>query len=392
MGEAEAKLKQCGNIACSSWSKSWFYRGGDRVLCRGCTVRLDNDNCCPYCQQIYRQKDRDGFDGRRWIECSECFRWVHVDCEVKAGFSAAPDLYNLRKRNDNVLYSCATCRGDDEPHDSKAAFTQTVELARLIRQQGIPGVVRRHNFIQQPQSEGHVRTTSASRKRSNISEPISQEAGEREIAQRRPTKRVRPNRLSRTGTLVSGVILPDITVPDSGSSSSSSLRTSPLSPETQTPRPVVTSLLLDRLGPIEKLLNKATRDHNASRTPRANLCRNVIDRDSSKFKPCSRISWFLRSVSDLLEHFPTSKNLPRVDLYDLYHTATETGGFNSVDDWKVVVERLNLHTDGPKSQKLLDACLRRYLAQLHPLHDSDDKDRRRPIVLRKGNGVVKIVL
>jgi hypothetical protein len=57
---------------------------------------------CPFCVQIYREKDPDSFDGKEWVGCDNrtCRRWVHVDCEVSAG----------NKVDSTAFYLCPSCR------------------------------------------------------------------------------------------------------------------------------------------------------------------------------------------------------------------------------------------------------------------------------------------
>ena len=74
------------------------------TLCNACKINFDQQKYCPYCLQIYKDKDPDGFDGKEWVGCvnrmrrrwgtsseddqgnaagpsSQCRRWVHVECE-----------------------------------------------------------------------------------------------------------------------------------------------------------------------------------------------------------------------------------------------------------------------------------------------------------------------
>jgi len=83
------------------------------TLCNACKINFDQQKYCPYCLQIYKDKDPDGFDGKEWVACvnrmqrmrgaaapaaaadkeddkgmsaaagpsSACRRWVHLECE-----------------------------------------------------------------------------------------------------------------------------------------------------------------------------------------------------------------------------------------------------------------------------------------------------------------------
>ncbi|KAG6548745.1 hypothetical protein Mapa_009755 [Marchantia paleacea] len=72
------------------------------TLCNACKINFDQGKYCPFCVQIYREKDPDSFDGKEWVGCDNrtCRRWVHVDCEVGAG----------NKVDSAAFYLCPSCR------------------------------------------------------------------------------------------------------------------------------------------------------------------------------------------------------------------------------------------------------------------------------------------
>ncbi|GBG83688.1 hypothetical protein CBR_g37489 [Chara braunii] len=72
------------------------------TLCNACKINFDQGKYCPFCVQIYREKDPDSFDGKEWVGCDNrsCRRWVHVECEIKAGHSV----------DSSAFYLCPTCR------------------------------------------------------------------------------------------------------------------------------------------------------------------------------------------------------------------------------------------------------------------------------------------
>ncbi|GAQ85282.1 Putative PHD zinc finger containing protein [Klebsormidium nitens] len=73
------------------------------TLCNACKINFDQRKYCPYCVQIYRDKDPDNFDGKEWRGCDtrSCRRWVHVECEE----TAAGGPLNPRE-----VYICPTCQ------------------------------------------------------------------------------------------------------------------------------------------------------------------------------------------------------------------------------------------------------------------------------------------
>ncbi|KAL2613705.1 hypothetical protein R1flu_025397 [Riccia fluitans] len=88
------------------------------TLCNACKINFDQGKYCPFCVQIYREKDPDSFDGKEWVGCDNrtCRRWVHVDCEVGAG----------NKVDSTAFYLCPSCRENaqelgDRKHPVRAA-------------------------------------------------------------------------------------------------------------------------------------------------------------------------------------------------------------------------------------------------------------------------------
>ncbi|KAH9546184.1 hypothetical protein CY35_12G081800 [Sphagnum magellanicum] len=105
----------CSNPHCKRTSPGdgptcrWHVRnyGSDKepkhvTLCNACKINFDQGKYCPFCVQIYREKDPDSFDGKEWVGCDNrtCRRWVHVDCEVSAG----------NKVDSTAFYLCPSCR------------------------------------------------------------------------------------------------------------------------------------------------------------------------------------------------------------------------------------------------------------------------------------------
>eukprot|EP00466_Bigelowiella_natans_P003180 jgi/Bigna1/86757/estExt_fgenesh1_pg.C_130183 len=69
------------------------------------------------------------FDGKHWLECSECLGRTHVHCEELHGFSQASSLYIDFKGGKEILYLCPRCRGDC---DAESEEIGSVTIARLL--------------------------------------------------------------------------------------------------------------------------------------------------------------------------------------------------------------------------------------------------------------------
>jgi hypothetical protein len=72
------------------------------TLCNACKINFDQGKYCPFCVQIYREKDPDSFDGKEWVGCDNrtCRRWVHVECEIGGG----------NQVDSTAFYLCPSCR------------------------------------------------------------------------------------------------------------------------------------------------------------------------------------------------------------------------------------------------------------------------------------------
>jgi len=89
-------------------------KSGQQTLCHMCFLFWKQKRSCPHCDQIYRQGDFDGFDGKRWLCCTECARLVHVKCEMENGYHRAEKEYRhqISKANKSISagYACPDCR------------------------------------------------------------------------------------------------------------------------------------------------------------------------------------------------------------------------------------------------------------------------------------------
>lgn len=111
---AATSEKRCSNECCGRTSSlRWIkckYKNKQQWLCHLCASYLHLDHCCPFCDQIYKQGDVDMFDGKAWLECSTCLRWVHAECEEKNGLKNANLLYRLGKTSKKpTWYLCPDC-------------------------------------------------------------------------------------------------------------------------------------------------------------------------------------------------------------------------------------------------------------------------------------------
>ncbi|CAI5483855.1 unnamed protein product [Closterium sp. Yama58-4] len=82
------------------------------TLCNACKINFDQGKYCPFCVQIYRERDPDSFDKKQWIGCTNrnCRRWSHEECEMEYGI----DVSKIDRRS----YQCPGCRDAGKHSDS----------------------------------------------------------------------------------------------------------------------------------------------------------------------------------------------------------------------------------------------------------------------------------
>ncbi|GJP69221.1 hypothetical protein CLOP_g168, partial [Closterium sp. NIES-67] len=82
------------------------------TLCNACKINFDQGKYCPFCVQIYRERDPDSFDKKQWIGCTNrnCRRWSHEDCEMEYGI----DVSKIDRRS----YQCPGCRDAGKHSDA----------------------------------------------------------------------------------------------------------------------------------------------------------------------------------------------------------------------------------------------------------------------------------
>lgn len=88
------------------------------TLCNACKINYDQGKYCPFCVQIYREKDPDSFDGKEWVGCDNrtCRRWVHVECESSGG----------NKVDSTAFYLCPSCRETSQESGDKRRLVRAI--------------------------------------------------------------------------------------------------------------------------------------------------------------------------------------------------------------------------------------------------------------------------
>jgi len=125
--ENASPRRLCGNKVCRTtraliWRQT-VYQGKRQWLCNRCFLCYSKGRYCPFCRQIYRQTDGDGFDQKEWLECVGCLRWAHVACCLRSlgtEVKVVPNLLNSTETQRVKTYICGVCesalRGSDKPH------------------------------------------------------------------------------------------------------------------------------------------------------------------------------------------------------------------------------------------------------------------------------------
>ena len=72
----------CGVLSTPLWRKGWFDTNIGRYvsLCNACGLKYSKNQYCPICKYVYNIRE-DVFSHRhKWIICTSCDRYTHVDC------------------------------------------------------------------------------------------------------------------------------------------------------------------------------------------------------------------------------------------------------------------------------------------------------------------------
>ena len=299
-----------------------MYRGKVASLCHPCAVLFDRRSFCLHCEQIYRPRDGDRFDGELWVECIQCSRWSHVCCEEAAGCPGAAKAHAAAERGDETEYKCVECRGE------------TPEPRTLVLPAG--------------PTPSRIKTASASRKRkarpggtrgrrlapfvdfSTIFLQAAEEAERRGLA---PSSKLATHRGAQTP-------------PKSQS------RTQP--PAAKRVRRAL-GPRLSRLAPdqVASLIEKARQSHHYARIVERKQQQAAADKKRRTMAPkvaraaaaafYAKLSTFLKAGNTTLTRYPTLGGRD-VSLLLLFRHVVARGGLDAIADhdksWDEILERL----------------------------------------------------
>eukprot|EP01089_Gocevia_fonbrunei_P005050 TRINITY_DN15185_c0_g1_i1.p1 TRINITY_DN15185_c0_g1~~TRINITY_DN15185_c0_g1_i1.p1 ORF type:complete len:203 (+),score=35.33 TRINITY_DN15185_c0_g1_i1:192-800(+) len=86
----------CGTSQTPLWRKGWYDQLLNKhvMLCNACGLKYAKNQYCPYCKYIYKMNQDVHAQREQWLNCTQCRRWVHSDCEKKYICSGMPPLMN----------------------------------------------------------------------------------------------------------------------------------------------------------------------------------------------------------------------------------------------------------------------------------------------------------
>lgn len=109
------KQRRCANEIClytsygqeeNFWSRRKLSKNAFSWLCQLCTEAYKKNQYCDFCKQIYFDGNSEITDGKEWVQCEQCFKWNHPDCEVTRNGNEELQ-HNLTK--DDFKYYCLSC-------------------------------------------------------------------------------------------------------------------------------------------------------------------------------------------------------------------------------------------------------------------------------------------
>ena len=73
-------------------------------------------------------------DGKEWVQCEQCEKWVHTECEVQNGYTKLEEWLGQEDKL-GFQYFCISCRKKSSPNNKYDSSTPTtfkkVDLSRL---------------------------------------------------------------------------------------------------------------------------------------------------------------------------------------------------------------------------------------------------------------------
>uniref|UniRef100_A0A7S3ZFX8 ARID domain-containing protein n=1 Tax=Lotharella globosa TaxID=91324 RepID=A0A7S3ZFX8_9EUKA len=350
-------------------------QGHSAKLCNGCALHLDRSQCCVYCQQIYRQRDSDLFDGKRWVECVDCLRWSHVDCEVAAGYKSAAESYAAMKSGKEYHYRCRGCRGD--------SVKMTLEQKSKVVPTKTKGSKRKSSNLKQ---ETH-----------DFSSIFLKAAEEAEKQQRSNAQLITPSAAGPLTSVVSKLTYPTSLGGHKTRAESVCPKLSFVRPESKSKMPPqLSNLSRSEAGPLKK---KQKRAHSKEALAKLSVVElfDLYQKQKGKlpdFKNADgvakeallairksnvlrmqqkrrarlgavefykKLTTFLNSISAPITRYPTFGGQD-VNLYNLYRQVVARGGYDRIakdeKSWREILARLGSF---PKTQKAIEnnCCLLR---------------------------------
>ncbi|CAD8057884.1 unnamed protein product [Paramecium primaurelia] len=98
------QIQKCQNSKCNNKGdrKTKSKKGETLQFCEKCLRMYNRGNFCDFCEQVYSNGSYD-HDEQEWIQCDECEKWNHLNCEAKCRNS------NIKEETENKVYYCLNC-------------------------------------------------------------------------------------------------------------------------------------------------------------------------------------------------------------------------------------------------------------------------------------------
>ncbi|CAD8067991.1 unnamed protein product [Paramecium sonneborni] len=96
--------QKCHNSKCNNRGdrKIKSKKGESLQFCEKCLRMYNRGNFCDFCEQVYSNGSYDQ-DEQEWIQCDECEKWNHLNCEAKYRNQ------NIKEQTENKVYYCLNC-------------------------------------------------------------------------------------------------------------------------------------------------------------------------------------------------------------------------------------------------------------------------------------------
>ncbi|CAD8064068.1 unnamed protein product [Paramecium sonneborni] len=123
------QFQKCHNSKCNNRGdrKTKSKKGETLQFCEKCLRMYNRGNFCDFCEQVYSNGSYDQ-DEQEWIQCDECEKWNHLNCEAKYRNQ------NIKEETENKVYYCLNCSKIKKQQQQQQQFQQQKKQEKITEE------------------------------------------------------------------------------------------------------------------------------------------------------------------------------------------------------------------------------------------------------------------